>query len=33
MAEIKALYRTTKQIIIYYEKAVSPRVKPEKTRK
>ena len=33
MAEIKRYIEQQKQIIIYYEKAVSPRVKPEKTRK
>jgi hypothetical protein len=33
MAEIKRYIEQQKQIIIYYEKAVSPRLKSEKARK
>jgi|TARA_R110000744_G_scaffold71334_2_gene143691 hypothetical protein len=32
MAEIKRYIEQQKQIIIYYEKAVAPRPKPEKIR-
>ena len=32
MAEIKRYIEQQKQIIIYYEKAVAPRLKPEKIR-
>tara|TARA_R110000751_G_scaffold9162_2_gene35038 strand:- start:1089 stop:1478 length:390 start_codon:yes stop_codon:yes gene_type:complete len=32
MAEIKRYVEQQKQIIIYYEKALAPRPKPEKTR-